>query len=101
MVAELRRQANVEELARSLLDIACGRLPPGINADSAVKIKDRVAALELIFNRLEGKPLQSIQSSTISVTAALPPGWMALSPAEKKQALVQMRAGLLPSGGGE
>lgn len=54
---------DFEELVRALGDIAMGRLPPGLNSESQVKVRDRIEASKLLMDRGFGKAKQTIEVS--------------------------------------
>jgi hypothetical protein len=89
--AELRRQADPEAIAERLLAMIT---EPGTGS------RERLQAIALVFDRLEGRAVSRSLSLHATADALLPPHFDALDEGAKRRALDELRrravAGLLP-----
>lgn len=51
----VRELVDFDAITLALQDIALGKLPPGITGETTVKIKDRIEAAKLLYDRGHGK----------------------------------------------
>ena len=89
--ASLRRQLDPDAYAAKLIAIAFGT---GAEAGDRWKPSERLRALEMIGDRVEGKPVNMVDmKATVAASApTLPPDWDRLTPAEKGRELARIRA---------
>lgn len=83
ITSELRRQADPERIAKILLSMT---------EDPKVGNRERLGALQMITDRLDGKAISRSLSLTLGAGARLlPPGFLALSPDQRLAALADLR----------
>jgi hypothetical protein len=70
----LRFLVQPEALATELLHIA---------GDRKQHTRDRLVAINMILDRIEGKPVQSVNAHVSSSVSALPANWDSMSPIER------------------
>src|SRR5688500_4541505 len=78
--AELRRQADPEAIAARLLAMI---------EDPRTNARERLQAIALVFDRLEGKPLT--RSITMSADRMLPAGFDAMNTEQRREVLLDLR----------
>lgn len=83
----MRRMADPDEIAEFLI---------GVVRTSGAKMADRLKAAEIIYDRLEGKPVTTAVMN-VRTSPALPPGWEVMGAAERAAFLDRLELGLPPA----
>lgn len=67
----VRELVDYDAITLALQDIALGRMPPGITSETTVKIRDRIEAAKLLYDRGHGKAKAVIQVADDVSTSGL------------------------------
>lgn len=62
--ARVRELVDFDKITLMLRDIALGEMPPGVTSESGVKIKDRIEAAKLLYDRGFGKARAVVDLTT-------------------------------------
>lgn len=57
----MRELVDFDAIVLALQDVALGRIPPGLNGEVQVKMRDRAEAAKILFDRGYGKAKQTIE----------------------------------------
>lgn len=60
-----------EAMTMTMYAIAMGKMPPGDTKNIEIRLKDRMAAIEFLFDRVHGKPTVKVESDTTLTTGGL------------------------------
>ena len=89
ITAELRRQADTEAIAAYLLSVV---------SDTKASHRDRLAAAQMITDRLEGKAVSIGLTGTLTPASGLPENWDTLGPDAQREWIINRRQKALESG---
>ena len=101
LVHELARQPSAtdengwsvaDKVVSALVDIALGRIPPGITAEASVRVRDRLSAIDMLWSRAHGKPVSRTLSLQLT-HGGLPPNWDDLDDSERAAFVARLESG--------